>query len=336
MVTTHRPFVSFLVPAFRTESYIRETIESVLAQTRPDWEMIVVDNGYSDEIAGIVEEFAADDRIRLIRQENRGVRGGVSAAARVATGRFVCVLSSDDLLQPDFCERIGALADSDQHVDAVGSDGELFYEDGHPPVGYFSSVGRTRVPLPTQSVALSDLLENGVPQPIGVIRREAWDEFDGFDPPNPDVEPDVLLWLRLAAAGRDVRILPDRLVRIRVREGSLSHDPSRIEEFENRLQGAFLAICDYSTFTREQVCNAGMMRRMRYHQALRKARSALHDGDIPRARLDAIDAYQQLATPRAAMVVLLLRLTPHTLRIAHPIKNRVQRSAVAMLHGGVR
>ena len=78
------PFVSFLTTAYQTEQYVSETIKSVLAQTRGDWELIVVDNGNSDEMARIIGNYTSDPRITLIRQDNKGYVGGVSAAAAVA------------------------------------------------------------------------------------------------------------------------------------------------------------------------------------------------------------------------------------------------------------
>ena len=71
---------SVITPAYRTERYVAETIESVLCQTRTDWELIVVDNGPSDEMAAIVESYMSDTRIRLIRQDNNGIGGARNVA----------------------------------------------------------------------------------------------------------------------------------------------------------------------------------------------------------------------------------------------------------------
>ena len=76
------------------------------------------------------------------------------------------------------------------------------------------------------------MLDEGVPCYLGAFRREIWDAHDAYDPPTPTSSP-TSIWLSLAAAGRDIRVLPDRLARIRVRPDSLSQDPSGIEEFEN-------------------------------------------------------------------------------------------------------
>ena len=66
-----QPMFSFLSPAYRTEKTLSRTIDSVRAQTRSDWELVVVDNGNSDAIAAVVGPYLSDPRIRLIRQENR-------------------------------------------------------------------------------------------------------------------------------------------------------------------------------------------------------------------------------------------------------------------------
>ena len=66
----------------------------MLAQTRADWELIVVDNGNSDEMARVVSNYTSDPRITLIRQENNGLRWRGGAAADVATGRYLCALTA--------------------------------------------------------------------------------------------------------------------------------------------------------------------------------------------------------------------------------------------------
>ena len=154
------PLVSFLTSAYQTERYVSETIESVLAQTRGDWELIVVDNGNSDEMARIVSNYTSDPRITLIRQENKGIGGGVSAAANAADGRYLCPLDSDDALEPNYCERIGALIEDDPGIDAVGCNAVLFWDpdddDGRSPANTsLRSAARPRPIRPGQPLSPS-------------------------------------------------------------------------------------------------------------------------------------------------------------------------------------
>lgn len=324
------PTFSFLTSAYRTERSIAQTIASVLAQTRGDWELIVVDNGMSEEMAAIVSAYVSDDRITLIRQENTGVRGGVTAAAAVASGRYLCPLDSDDLLHPAYCERVGAVIESNPGVDAVGSDAEMFDDlgDGKAITTYFESIGRSSRADANRAVSLPDMFADGVPVYTGAFRRELWWALRAYDPHVTDVEPDVALWLEMAAAGHDIRVLPDRLTRIRVRAESLSHDHRSIEAFETRLDRTYRlasGIADDNT----AVSRYPAVRRVRYARALRRARWALLDGDIGGARAAAVAAFRLCRGPRAALVIGGLYLMPNAMRRAHPLKNRGQRT----LHG---
>jgi glycosyltransferase involved in cell wall biosynthesis len=104
-----RPLVSVLVSNYNYASYLAETIESVLRQTYPHWELIVCDDGSTDNSVEIVERFAqAEIRIHLIRKTNDGHASGLNAAFREARGEIICLLDSDDLFTPDKLERVVA------------------------------------------------------------------------------------------------------------------------------------------------------------------------------------------------------------------------------------
>jgi hypothetical protein len=330
-----QPLFSFLTTAYRTEKYVAETIESVLAQTSDDWELIVVDNGNSDEMARIVEQYTADPRITLIRQPNRGVRGGVSAAAAEARGRYLCLVDSDDAVEPTFCERIAAVIEESPDVHAVGCDVVLFTDhDELPPEQYFHSVGRRSVPPASQSVTLSNMLDEGVPPYIGAVRRDLWESHALYAVDAADVEPDVEMWLSLAAGGRDIRLLGDSLGRVRLRPDSMTHEPSAVEAFESRLQKAFTAVGERHGSGMPTTADFPALQRIRYHQALRRARWAILDGDVIGARAAAREAFRQQSTVRAAAVLVGLRISPGLLRAVHPVKNRVERAVRRLRHRG--
>lgn len=178
------PFFSILTTAYRTEQYLPEAIESVLSQTRGDWELIVVDNGYSDDIARIVGTYADDHRIGLIRQANRGYGGGVTAAAGTARGRVLTVLDSDDLLRPDFCERVGAVFEAEPHVAAVGCDATLFGFGDGTERGYLRSISyRNRKRHVDVPLTFSDVLGGIVPYYSGAVRRDVWNAVGGYTAP---------------------------------------------------------------------------------------------------------------------------------------------------------
>ncbi len=99
----HDPLVSVVVPSFNSERYIRQTIESVRRQTLTDWELLVVDDGSTDNSPATVEALAGqDDRIRLVRLGRNAGRPAVprNVGVRAARGAYVAFLDADDLWHP--------------------------------------------------------------------------------------------------------------------------------------------------------------------------------------------------------------------------------------------
>ena len=97
--------VSIITPCYNGGRYLADTIESVLGQTYAQWEMIVVDDGSTDDTASIAADYAArDSRVQLIRQQNGGTAKARNAAMRRARGRYIALLDGDDLWDPDFLE----------------------------------------------------------------------------------------------------------------------------------------------------------------------------------------------------------------------------------------
>src|SRR5271165_4480269 len=88
------PSVSVIIPTFNRASTIGKAIASVVSQTFQDFELIVIDDGSTDETADVLLSFA--NTIRLIRQENRGVSAARNAGIRAARGRWIAFLDSDD------------------------------------------------------------------------------------------------------------------------------------------------------------------------------------------------------------------------------------------------
>jgi len=159
------PTFSFLTTAYRTERTLARTIEAVRAQTRGDWELIVVDNGYSDPIAQIVRPYLCDPRIRLVRQENRGHTGGVMAAAAVAGGRYYAVLNFDDAITPEFCARLGEVLEADPGIAVVTCDAYLFRDPGGRLLkkSYLETARMRRRPDPSRQLRVADVINGTCP-----------------------------------------------------------------------------------------------------------------------------------------------------------------------------
>ena len=99
--------VSVIVTVYNLESYLEETLRSVMAQTYPALEIICVDDGSTDGSPAILSQLAAeDDRIRVITQANAGVGEARNAGLAAATGTYVMILDGDDVFEPTMVERL--------------------------------------------------------------------------------------------------------------------------------------------------------------------------------------------------------------------------------------
>lgn len=98
--------VSIIMPSYNTAEYICESIQSVQAQTYPNWELIIVDDCSTDETDEVVRSFLADARIRYLKNEkNSGAAISRNYALREAKGRWIAFLDSDDLWSPEKLEK---------------------------------------------------------------------------------------------------------------------------------------------------------------------------------------------------------------------------------------
>ena len=120
--------VSVIAIFYQVEEYARSCIESVLAQTFSDFELILVDDGSPDGCGAILDEYAArDQRIIVIHQENGGVSGARNAGLDVASGKYVYFLDGDDLMRPELLER--AVSEMRTGIDMVIFDHEIIPEE---------------------------------------------------------------------------------------------------------------------------------------------------------------------------------------------------------------
>lgn len=102
----NKGLVSIVMPSYNTEKFIAESIESVLAQTYPHWELIIVDDCSTDNTDAVIEPYLKDSRIRYLKnQRNSGAAVSRNYALREAKGKWIAFLDSDDLWTPDKLEK---------------------------------------------------------------------------------------------------------------------------------------------------------------------------------------------------------------------------------------
>ena len=210
--------VSVCIPTYRGEATIAAAIESVLAQSMTDFELIVIDDGSPDDTRAIVDRFS-DPRLVCLRNEhNLGPQGNWNRCLEVAQGKYFKLLPHDDLLHPQCLERQVAVldADHDKRValvfcarDVLGPDGRVLtrrsYPGGNEGVIEGHSVMRASVRRGT----------NLLGEPGAVLFRKALaDRIGRFDATNPYVI-DLDYWFRLLSHG-DAYFCADSLASFRV------------------------------------------------------------------------------------------------------------------------
>lgn len=105
MRTSKYPLVTIATSMYKVEQYVAQNIESLIAQTYKNLEIIIVDDGSPDNSGRIADEYALKDaRIKVIHQHNKGLGGGRNAAIDIATGDYISFVDADDTICPDFVE----------------------------------------------------------------------------------------------------------------------------------------------------------------------------------------------------------------------------------------
>jgi glycosyltransferase involved in cell wall biosynthesis/acetyltransferase-like isoleucine patch superfamily enzyme len=216
------------MPSYNHAQYVREALMSLAAQTYPNIELIIIDDGSRDETPRIIEEtvaeFTRDMRVDFRRQENAGLCTTLNRALELAQGEFVQFMASDDAYLPEKTARsIAALRAAKADVAAVYCDGYIMDEKSRRR-GVFSD--KHRVPM-GKDLHRELLIANWIPAMGILYRREVVTALGGFDAKLWFEDWDFLL--RLTQTHRVARI-PDKLFLYRVHSASMTRDKELMEK----------------------------------------------------------------------------------------------------------
>ncbi|MDE6445711.1 MAG: glycosyltransferase [Alistipes sp.] len=122
--------ISFVVPVYNVEAYVAQCLDSIVGQTYPNIDIVVVNDGSTDGSLEIVRAYAAkDSRIKVVDQQNQGLSAARNAGMEHASGDYLWFVDSDDYVAPDACERIVSVLRS-QSCDVLAVGRYRFWEDG--------------------------------------------------------------------------------------------------------------------------------------------------------------------------------------------------------------
>lgn len=218
-MTRPAPQVSVVIPAYNASATILETIESVFAQTFQDFEVLVVNDGSTDDTRQKVQAVAdADDRLRILSQQNGGVSAARNNGIATATGEWVAFLDADDIWLPEKLET--QLRCMRAKPGCLASQGSAYFVDQSlTPL-------KLRHCVPVEQPLLTFLRFQNLPNAASswVVKRELFEEIGGFDTGLVILE-DWDLSLRLARHANPVCIdLPLTLYRVHPGNRSLDVD----------------------------------------------------------------------------------------------------------------
>lgn len=203
------PTVSVVIPVWNAARYLPQTLQSVLRQTRPPEEIVVVDDGSTDESAAVAEKFGTG--VRVLRQDNRGESAARNRGIEAAQGDWIAFLDADDLWHPEKLARQLAAIQADPAVDCVHTNWYFFgRQNGRVDVSAVDSAERYR---PGRVAADNPFRISSL-----LVRRELPLRFPEW---TQDGE-DLIYFLELVRSAR-IALVPEELIGYRVHGGGQSN-----------------------------------------------------------------------------------------------------------------
>jgi len=198
--------VSVVIPCFNQGSFVREALESVFEQTWKSVEVIVVDDGSTDDTAAILG-CIKDPRLRVVSQENQGVAGARNRGIEAARGDYVVPLDADDRILPEMIRSCMNVLLPDPRLGYVYTHMQLFGDVDevykHAPYNFYR------------------LLQDNDVSICAVVRKAAWRDVGGY---STEVMPGIAdwdLWLRCGSRGWHGKLVHEVLFEYRVRKNSM-------------------------------------------------------------------------------------------------------------------
>jgi glycosyltransferase involved in cell wall biosynthesis len=209
------PLISVVMAAKNYARFLPEAVESVLAQTFTDWELVVIDDGSSDHTPEVVRPYLADGRVRYFRSDALGQPRAKNLGIGLSRGPLVAFLDADDAWEPTKLEKQLAVFATEPDVGVVFCKRSLMDERGH------RIEPRVEADEPPRGLVLPQMFtQNFVCFSSVVVKRCVFAHVGAFDP-QWDLAIDYDLWLRVAKFYR-FDFVPERLVRYRTGHGNLS------------------------------------------------------------------------------------------------------------------
>jgi glycogen(starch) synthase len=208
------PLVTVIIPYYRMAAFVEDTVRSVMAQTYPKLETIVVNDGSHWEEDRILEELAVRYPLTVLTQSNAGLGAARNFGISQARGRYVLPLDADNLIMPCFVERAVDVLEHDRRVAYVTSWSTYVDEVGDPLRG--NAVGYQPIGNESRLITRNNVAGDAA----ALLRRRVFDLGFHYSQDLTSFE-DWHFYLELHLAGHYGRVMPERLLHYRVRPDSM-------------------------------------------------------------------------------------------------------------------
>jgi len=265
-----KPLISVLLATYQREDFIIEAIESVINQTYQNWELIIVDDGSTDNTRQLISNFIYNEKIHYYYQENAGQASALNHASTYAIGEYIAFVDSDNRWLPKRLE-LGL---------------EAFRKKPNTIVAYANIIeidmngtetSRQNMPRHSGNITAKLLCDNFVSFNTALVKAEAFKQIDGFNGKMRRA-PDYDLWLRTSTLG-NFFFIPEFLAEYRVMEDQISSDKEA--RFENNLGTLLRFKHDFPEAVSKRDWNKGFSlfhsRKSRYHTFKREQLKAVSE-----------------------------------------------------------
>jgi glycosyltransferase involved in cell wall biosynthesis len=198
--------VSIIIPCFNAGEFLQETMQSALAQTYPDIEIVVVDDGSPDPATQLLLDQAKWPRTRIIRQNNAGPAAARNRAVQEATGKYILPLDADDTIEPEYVAKAVAVLDARPEVGVVYCKANKF--------------GAEQGPWSLPAYTLRELVIDNVIFVTALYRKDDWAAVGGYNETLRHGVEDYEFWVKIVHLGREVVQLDEYLFNYRIQEKS--------------------------------------------------------------------------------------------------------------------
>lgn len=308
------PAVSVIIPAYNVAPFIRETLDSVLAQSFKDYEVIVINDGSPDtvELERALEPYFGE-RVVYLKQENLGAAAARNAGLRRARGTYIAFLDADDYWMENYLDEQLAFIRRSGSYDLVYADA-LLVGDSELSGRTFMEIAPSNGDVTFEKLVRDEcnVITSGV-----VARRQALLDVGLFDEELRRAH-DYDLWLRLAKAGARLGYQRRVLLRYRIHSGSLSGDS--IRQIERHLIVLNKTAKRHDLSASENAALAGAISRLEAHLKLERGKLRLADGDFAAAAVEIKDANRCQRSWRLRLVLLWLRVAPRSLQRVYKLR----------------